>query len=279
MFGSPEVGSPKLVVIVGSLGLLSNIVGLFLFHEHGHGGRSHGGHSHSHSHDEASSAEQGHSHSHHDHSKKVGNGKKADLKKNGNGVKSYAQVVKTNGNGSVEPDERSPLLAQSATPRAVTGSETPFEDEPEDTLEDLLVHPARTREAIVRQAYDAGFGSPRNNAESGLGHRRTMSVQSQSRRSAAAARKGVTSPLSEHSERQEHNAEHGHSHDHEAEGHSHEHAHEDEDEHHSDYDGHDHSHEEEGGHGHSHGNMNMQGVFLHVLGDAVSTSCYCTNRH
>jgi len=42
-----EVSNPKLVVIVGSLGLASNIVGLFLFHDHGH---SHGGHSHGHSH-------------------------------------------------------------------------------------------------------------------------------------------------------------------------------------------------------------------------------------
>jgi len=28
----PEISSPKIIVIVGSLGLLSNIVGLFLFH-------------------------------------------------------------------------------------------------------------------------------------------------------------------------------------------------------------------------------------------------------
>jgi zinc transporter 1 len=40
------VSNPRLVVIVGSFGLASNIVGLFLFHDHGH---SHGGgHSHSH---------------------------------------------------------------------------------------------------------------------------------------------------------------------------------------------------------------------------------------
>ncbi|KAI0652238.1 cation efflux protein [Trametes meyenii] len=42
-FNTPEVSNPKLVVIVGSLGLASNIVGLFLFHEHGHDhGHSHG---------------------------------------------------------------------------------------------------------------------------------------------------------------------------------------------------------------------------------------------
>ncbi|TXT13072.1 hypothetical protein VHUM_01473 [Vanrija humicola] len=47
----PEITNPRLIVLVGSLGLLSNIVGLILFHdsaltpppEHGH---SHGGHSH-----------------------------------------------------------------------------------------------------------------------------------------------------------------------------------------------------------------------------------------
>ncbi|KAK2461857.1 hypothetical protein APHAL10511_006320 [Amanita phalloides] len=35
-FSPPEITQPKLVVIVGSLGLLSNVVGLFLFHDHSH---------------------------------------------------------------------------------------------------------------------------------------------------------------------------------------------------------------------------------------------------
>ncbi|KIK93654.1 hypothetical protein PAXRUDRAFT_828756 [Paxillus rubicundulus Ve08.2h10] len=35
-FSTPEISNPRLVVIVGSFGLASNIVGLFLFHEHGH---------------------------------------------------------------------------------------------------------------------------------------------------------------------------------------------------------------------------------------------------
>ncbi|KAJ7024601.1 cation efflux protein, partial [Mycena alexandri] len=41
-FAAPEITNPRLVIIVGSLGLASNLVGLFLFHEHG---QSHG-HSH-----------------------------------------------------------------------------------------------------------------------------------------------------------------------------------------------------------------------------------------
>lgn len=55
------VSNPKLVLVVGCFGLLSNILGLFLFHEHGH---SHGG-GHGHSHggaDKLGTAEEGHSH-------------------------------------------------------------------------------------------------------------------------------------------------------------------------------------------------------------------------
>ncbi|KAF5377585.1 hypothetical protein D9615_005337 [Tricholomella constricta] len=35
-FSTPEISNPKLIVIVGSFGLASNVVGLVLFHEHGH---------------------------------------------------------------------------------------------------------------------------------------------------------------------------------------------------------------------------------------------------
>lgn len=45
MVVAEAVDNPILVLIVGSIGLLVNIIGLFLFHQHGH---SHGGHGHSH---------------------------------------------------------------------------------------------------------------------------------------------------------------------------------------------------------------------------------------
>lgn len=65
-FEPQEINNPKLILYVGTAGLVSNIVGLFLFHDHGHShGHSHGGldpedeplsyshgHSHSHVHDE-----------------------------------------------------------------------------------------------------------------------------------------------------------------------------------------------------------------------------------
>ncbi|KAJ5085203.1 hypothetical protein N7532_009974 [Penicillium argentinense] len=58
-----EVQNPKLVCIVGCFGLLSNILGLALFHDHSHGGHGHGGHDHSH--DDHEDVEQGyHDHDH-----------------------------------------------------------------------------------------------------------------------------------------------------------------------------------------------------------------------
>ncbi|KAL4795163.1 cation efflux protein [Aspergillus venezuelensis] len=59
-----EVKNPKLVCIVGCAGLVSNILGLVLFHDHSHGhGHSHGGHSHG-DEENVDAAEHGHSHEH-----------------------------------------------------------------------------------------------------------------------------------------------------------------------------------------------------------------------
>lgn len=47
----PEITNPKLILVVGIAGLVSNLVGLVLFHEHGHshgGGGDEAAHSHSH---------------------------------------------------------------------------------------------------------------------------------------------------------------------------------------------------------------------------------------
>lgn len=292
MFEGPEVSNPQVVVIVGSLGLLSNIIGLFLFHEHGHG---HGGHSHGHSHSHDAKAEEGHA----------------------NAVTTFSAVNKKKGkNGDAGPNgsatsvngdatERTPLLgnapktadfpalpsqqqqhqqqSQASQNVAIVGgadtpmSDTTLEDE-SDALEDLLMHPARTREAIVRQAYDAGFGSPRNSTGGdGFTHRRTSSFQG----SMSTIKRGRNRTESASHKNRERSASKGSGHDHDANAeHDHDHEHEEDDEHlheHESEDGHDHDHEEDDhGHGHgghSHANMNMQGVFLHVLGDAVSGFC------
>lgn len=72
MLSPPVITNAQLILTVGTCGLLSNIVGLFLFHEHGHshGGMDEleGGHSHSHggfaADDEEAQADHQHGHSH-----------------------------------------------------------------------------------------------------------------------------------------------------------------------------------------------------------------------
>ena len=264
-----------------------------MFHEHGH---SHGGgsghdHSHGHSNQGESAAEEGHSHA--ISAKKLGDNGKPNgqfARKHGHQHNHHDESAHETG----EEDERSPLLASKMNGKSggipFGGSETPLTDEGDDTLDELLVHPARTREAIVRQAYDAGFGSsPRTVGDSqGMGHRRSLSVPSQNKKpkketlgqqDASAVSASKQYALEEN--RRSTDA-HRHSHDHiEGDGHSHEHGHgsdehdEIEEGHHDEGENehdHDHDHDEShsgGGHGHSHGNMNMRGVFLHVMGDAV----------
>eukprot|EP01137_Pigoraptor_chileana_P032780 Opistho-2@22718 len=83
-FTIEEIKDPKLVLIVGGVGLFINIIGLFMFSGHGH---SHGGGGHGHAHSGAAAVaeathDEGHGHSHeHGHShgdKKDKKGKKAD---------------------------------------------------------------------------------------------------------------------------------------------------------------------------------------------------------
>ncbi|OAQ23700.1 hypothetical protein K457DRAFT_198429 [Linnemannia elongata AG-77] len=60
-FKAEVIEDPKLVLIVGGIGLVCNLLGLVLFHDHAGHGHSHGGHSHSHGHSHSQST---HSHSH-----------------------------------------------------------------------------------------------------------------------------------------------------------------------------------------------------------------------
>ncbi|KAL4400830.1 Zinc resistance conferring protein [Malassezia pachydermatis] len=69
LLSKPKVTNPALVMIVGSFGLLSNIIGLLLFQGHAHPGHSHDhehghGHEHAHDHDHDHDLERGEGHTH-----------------------------------------------------------------------------------------------------------------------------------------------------------------------------------------------------------------------
>jgi zinc transporter 1 len=69
LFEPQEVKNPKLVMIVGCFGLLSNLLGLVLFHDHSHGhGPEEIGHEHAHGEEgDLHAAEEGHIHEHTTH--------------------------------------------------------------------------------------------------------------------------------------------------------------------------------------------------------------------
>ena len=272
-FNVSEISNPKLVVIVGSLGLASNIIGLFLFHgkqckdeeivhvssvqadvypklvEHGHGGHSHG-----HSHDAptntvAEPIDRSHS------------------PKTGNGVARSSSISTRPGHGR------------------------------SDSFGSLYGHPAQTRAAVIEAAHEYGYGRQNGNGSISLGgsafsprdehgagplspnsvsssginsfshHARTKSNKNTVGISQRITEGDESAPSShDHS----HGHEDGHDHDHSTGASKHAHNHDEAEAGGHDHDDdHGHSHGAGGGgHGHSHGNMNMRGVFLHVLGDA-----------
>ncbi|KAK8865800.1 hypothetical protein IAR55_000947 [Kwoniella newhampshirensis] len=238
LFAPSEITNPKVIVFVGSLGLLSNIVGLFLFHEHGH--------SHGHSHgpvnlpDTASDDE--------------------DAPERENSVselyqhpaQTRAQVIET----AAEFGYGQPSLSRSFdSVKSPVGHGRASSSSRQSKRGSM----SRTRE---RKSGSASRIPPIPGQNEDLPPVGTEnSVSSTASTSTAVAESSSAKDVSPVRKAHEHDNE-GH------EGHDHSHnensnlantA--------SDAEaGHGHDH---GGHGHSHGSMNMRGVFLHVLGDAL----------
>jgi len=139
-FNATEITNAKLIVAVGSAGLVSNLVGLILFADVGHGGHSHGGGGHGHSH---------------------------------GGAKAHAEPEAHAHSYTAAPTDRTPLLAAAGARSTLAASGSPggspkvSDDEGSDEDGDgvdgaLLVHPGEFREHIVKVAHDAGYGATAN---------------------------------------------------------------------------------------------------------------------
>ncbi|BGP57477.1 Zinc resistance conferring protein [Rhodotorula sphaerocarpa] len=140
-----EVTQPKLIVAVGTAGLISNIVGLFLFHDHG--GHSHGGgggHGHSHGGD-------GHKHPkpsvHDDHDASD----RTPLLQNGSAVKGRKSA------SSLVPNSASASASGASTPGGSDGGNSDGEDFSAE--DELCVYPGELRANVVKRAHDAGYGA------------------------------------------------------------------------------------------------------------------------
>jgi zinc transporter 1 len=226
-----------IILIVGSCGLLSNIVGLFLFHDHGHGGHSHG-------HDEHSHAEEGHSHGMdaHDHAVADESGNVADvLPQNRIGFPSNLTQTPTKSNG-VTFNPGSDRRRSSVPGKKGKRRHSRSQSRNYATLDEIYVHPSSFRNSIIESS-------------------RLRDDEADDEEDDTVAEDEPTEQTSLLAKPKNHG-----SHDH-----SHGNGTPKKTDHHKD---HKHNQAREassggGGHGHSHGDLNMRGVFLHVMGDAL----------
>lgn len=259
-FDPPEITEPRLILIVGSLGLASNLAGFFVLGGHGH---SHGpgdGHSHG---DEIHAAEEGHAHSHtHEH----GYEPYADVEEDGNAGEVFpeAVVAKATAKRQVQftkPDEdastardsnsiatRSPSRSSKQTHRRRT-SKSQF-----SSLDNISIHPASFRQDIIAASKTQLDGIE---SEDSSGPDDDSQVES-------GPAPTENTPLLQNSHNSP-SASHSHSHDHGDEDHHHERR----KSRHAEHNHNNKSKKKSGGHGHSHDDMGMNAMILHVIGDAL----------
>ncbi|KAJ4372443.1 Zinc resistance conferring protein [Neocucurbitaria cava] len=229
-----EVSHPKLVLIVGSFGLASNIVGLFLFHDHGH---SHGG-----GHDEHSAAEEGHAHGidAHDHAVADERGNIADvLPQNRIGFPSTVTQTPQK-SGEVPRTPQAERVRRSSASGKKAKRHTRSQSRNYSTLDEIYVHPSSFRNSIIESSRMRDNDEADDEEEDAI-----VEDEEPTERSSLLA-KPKSHGSHDHSNgtpnKKDHHKDHKHNHPKEASG--------------------------GGGHGHSH-DLNMRGVFLHVMGDAL----------
>ncbi|KAJ9669029.1 Zinc resistance conferring protein [Coniosporium apollinis] len=250
-----EVSNPKLVLIVGCLGLASNIIGLFLFHEHGH---SHGGGEHGHTHgegatDDLSAAEEGHSHT------RIG-AAQDDVEAVADEGGNVADVLPESRFGNWPTTQKRRSSQPSGISWDVDGK--PHKTTPGgrrerrhsrsrsraySNLEEIDVHPASFRNSIIAAARledtESGTDTEGENAVADEGSNPTENspLLNGTKRRASTSKSSGKDGKTSNGKAISH-AEHNHNQPKES---------------------------GKGGHGHSHGDLNMRGVFLHVMGDAL----------
>ncbi|KAG8527172.1 uncharacterized protein KY384_008602 [Bacidia gigantensis] len=265
-----QVQRPLLVLIVGCIGLVANIGGMYLFHDHGHGhGHTHEeGSSHTHGSDPLATAEEG------QHTKAVGGRTKVISDESGNVADVLPQSIvggwpksdslkqaskestssakdrKSKDFGSNDEEDSTLAPDQSSSPISLpnsspskrrhtrSGSRSMFA-----SVDDIHPHPASFRKEIIAAAgrFDeetsSGSSACKVDGEHDAAENTPLLGQTQSNGSAKKSRKGPSWLR---------NSDEAH------EGH-----------HHCK------SRDKPDGHGHSHSDLNMRGVLLHVIGDAL----------
>jgi len=233
-FSTPEISNPKLVVIVGSLGLASNIVGLFLFHDIGH----------SHSHGESPPSKPPSIKAQHKHvvSESIATGRETETS---------PLLRSTSPRRPDSPESPSSMFGHPAQTRAhvfQAAEQAGYYARSESPLRGLTQSPGSNRLRAQSTTHDHRLSSDL------IAH---VTEESAPALYSDVLKGPAPGHAHDHHEGHEHavaidmnDAEVGGEHDHGEHSHSHSHGSSDE-------------------HGHSHGSMNMRGLLLHVAGDAL----------
>ncbi|KAJ5812287.1 hypothetical protein N7474_008588 [Penicillium riverlandense] len=224
-----EVQTPKFVCVVGCFGLLSNIVGLALFHDHSHGGHGHGqDHGHGHEEEDVDAAERGYSDHHH-----TADEREAPVPPNVHGT----------GIRDIEPS--SPSRNRRGTQSRFSPRYSTSAGGGPTNVDDIYVHPATLRQDIIA----ASHGQFDNEESSDSDDQDDESLNERS--GLLSHRDGASNYTDENgglfkvpNHWVEDDVHKGHNHAKPK------------------------PKSQKGGHGHGH-DLNMRGVFLHVMGDAL----------
>lgn len=259
----PEISNPQLILIVGCLGLASNLAGFLVLGGHGH---SHGpeGEEHGHSHDEIGNAEEGHAHGHshshitdgaHDH---------ADEFAHPGEIFPEAVIAKARNPRKIDfstsdDTETSPLLARNVS-KASKKHRRRTSSIHRNRLQNIdSIHPSSFRQDIIAASQMDGIQSEESSStdDDPIVYNANQNPVE------------ISGPNSK-----QHNG-HDHSHSH---GHDHNHEHQDSNKipsrprHNSWHENHNHKKPKKAaqGHGgHNHADMGMRAMILHVAGDAL----------
>lgn len=268
----PEIDNPKLMLIVGSAGLLSNFVGFFVLgghgHSHGPGGHDHGhSHSHSHGHDE----EEGlvpHSHIA-DENGSVGDVLPEVVVRRATADRSGTDCHDTR---RIRFDEQRHGREESSTGASRTSAHSRGRDRRRSiksghsrlaSFEDMSIHPASFRQDIIAASMNTPGGSPSESDAESDNNPLIIEEEGANEESPllAGTSKGNGTMGGQKQTAHSHSHSHPHSHGPARRGRR------DSSVHH----GHHHTQPQKPGKksGHSHDDMGMNAMILHVIGDML----------
>ena len=267
-----DVSNPKLVLIVGSFGLASNILGLFLFHDHSHSHDGAGAHSRE---AKASNgivaAEEGHNHSSVSKFSEIHSADASVEQSNSDDSPWNKSKARSTSNGDLTPQARSynfmavdednstvadstpsilskkPAIAQPARKhrRHTSGSRSRFFS----SADNINIHPASFRNEIIQASRLDGIESSVEDSEPDDPFMETNPDETNENSPLLRKHSSPRSPLRSRVLRKNDQASR-----HDSWHVSHKHNG---------------SSGKENSEGHAHSDLNMRGVFIHVLGDAL----------